>query len=106
MSVKLVKNAAGRMVPVEVNGKSVIPFKGIGQHRPSGNKYGPPIVSSLDYPKDGNKCVPTLREALQKCGLKDGMTISTHHHMRDGDLVSNQIFNIADELGLKDLVWM
>jgi citrate lyase alpha subunit len=32
---------------------------------------------------------------LIRAGLKDGMTISTHHHFRDGDLVSNEIFNIA-----------
>lgn len=34
------------------------------------------------------------------------MTVSTHHHLRDGDLVSNQIFAIASELGVKDLVWL
>jgi citrate lyase subunit alpha/citrate CoA-transferase len=33
------------------------------------------------------------------------MTISTHHHFRNGDLVANQIFKIASELGVKDLVW-
>ena len=33
------------------------------------------------------------------------MTISTHHHFRNGDLVANQIFDIAAELGIKDLVW-
>lgn len=34
------------------------------------------------------------------------MTISTHHHLRDGDLVSNTIFDIANNLGIKDLVWL
>ncbi len=33
------------------------------------------------------------------------MTISTHHHFRNGDMVANQIFQIAAELGVKDLVW-
>ena len=28
------------------------------------------------------------------------MTISTHHHFRNGDLIANQIFDIAKELGL------
>jgi len=27
-----------------------------------------------------------LKESLIKAGLKDGMTISTHHHFRNGDL--------------------
>jgi len=54
---KLVKNAVGRIVPTEVNGKPVIPFKGIGKHRPTGHKYAPPISSCIDYPDDGNKIV-------------------------------------------------
>jgi citrate lyase subunit alpha/citrate CoA-transferase len=42
---------------------------------------------------------------LIKAGLKDGMTISTHHHFRNGDLIANQIFDIASELGVKNLRW-
>jgi len=102
---KLVKNAVGRMVPTEINGQEAIPFKGVGKHRPTGRKYAPPIPTAMDYPDDGNKVVASLKEALKKCGLKDGMTISTHHHLRDGDLVSNTIFDIAHEMGVKDLVW-
>ena len=33
-----------------------------------------------------NKIVPTLQDAIKLCGLKDGMTISFHHHFRNGDL--------------------
>lgn len=105
MAVKDTVNAAGRSVPTEINGKSVIPFKGVGKHRPDGGKFSPPIPTSLDFPADGNKVVPTLWEALRRCGLCDGMTISTHHHLRDGDLISNKIFELASEMGVKDLVW-
>ena len=49
--------------------------------------------------------VRSLEEALRKCGLRNGMTISTHHHLRDGDLISNRIFEIASAMGIKDLVW-
>ncbi len=103
--VTTVVNAAGRSVPVEVNGQAVIPFKGVGKHRPEGNKYGPPIATCIDYPADGNKLVPSLKQALVQAGLKNGMTISTHHHFRNGDLIANQIFDIAAALGVKDLVW-
>jgi citrate lyase subunit alpha/citrate CoA-transferase len=34
------------------------------------------------------------------------MVISTHHHFRNGDLIAVQIFDIAKELGIKDLVWV
>ena len=105
MPWKTTINAAGRPVPVDINGSRAIPFKGVGKHRPEGRKYGPPVPTCLDYPEDGNKVVATLKEALQKCGVSDGMTISTHHHLRDGDLVSNQVFEIASSMGIKDLVW-
>ncbi len=105
MSARTVLNAAGRLVPEEINGKPVIPFKGVGMHKPSGTKHAPPIPSCSDYPDDGNKVTGSLEEALVKCGLRDGMTISTHHHLRDGDLVSNKIFEIASAMGIKDLIW-
>ncbi len=103
--VKLVKNAAGRMVPVELNGKKQTPFKGVGKYRPEGYKHAPKIASCADYPANGDKRVKSLKEALIKAGLKDGMTISSHHHFRNGDLIMNQVFDIAKELGIKDLVW-
>ncbi len=106
MPVKLVKNALGRLVPAEVNGKQQTPYMGVGKYRPNGKKYATQISSCADYPADGNKTVPTLKDALLKAGLKDGMVISTHHHFRNGDLVGNQIFDIAAELGIKNLTWV
>jgi citrate lyase subunit alpha/citrate CoA-transferase len=103
---ELIKNAAGRYVPDEVNGKKEVPFMGNGKYKKEGRRYGPPIVSASDYPEDGNKVVPSLKEALQEAGLKDGMVVSTHHHLRNGDLVANQVFRIASEMGIKDLVWL
>lgn len=105
MTIKTLINAAGRRVPVEINGQPAIPYKGVGKHRPEGRKYSPPIPTCSDYPDDGNKVVKSLEEALRKCGLRDGMTISTHHHLRDGDLISNEVFKIASSMKVKDLVW-
>lgn len=102
---QLIENAAGRFVPAKVNGKEQIPFQGVGKYKPSGNKYGPPIVSCSDFPSNGNKQVADLKAALIKAGLQDGMCISSHHHFRNGDLLANQIFDIAKELGIQDLVW-
>jgi len=101
----MVKNAAGRWVPLEINGKATIPFKGVGKYHPAGNRYGPPIATNIDYPSDGNKLVSSLKEAFVKAGLKDGMTLSTHHHFREGDLVANMVFDCASELGVKNLCW-
>lgn len=103
--MEYVKNAIGRIVPTEINGEPVIPYKGVGKYKPQGNKHAPKIPSNADYPNDGNKLTGSLKEALIKAGLKDGMTISTHHHFRNGDLIANQIFDIAKELGVKNLRW-
>jgi citrate lyase subunit alpha/citrate CoA-transferase len=98
-------NAAGRWIPAKINGKPAIPFQGVGKYRPAGRKTSPPIVSCADFPKDGNKVIPSLRKALERAGLRDGMTISTHHHFRNGDKVANQIFDTAAKMGIKNLIW-
>jgi len=102
---KLVKNAAGRLVPTVVNGRAVTPFMGVNKYHPDGRKAAPPIPSCIDYPPDGNKVVRDLKTALTLCGLRDGMTVSTHHHFRNGDMIANMIFDIAAEMGVKDLRW-
>ncbi len=89
------KNAAGRMVPTEVNGRPAIPYKGVGKHLPDGRKAAPRIESAVHYPDSGDKRVPGLKTALKQAGLRDGMTISTHHHVRNGDLVANAVFAAA-----------
>jgi citrate lyase subunit alpha/citrate CoA-transferase len=70
MLTKTVINAAGRSVPLEINGQPVVPFKGVGKHKPGSRKYSPPFPTCSDYPDDGNKVVGSLEEALIKCGLK------------------------------------
>lgn len=50
-----------------------------------------------------DKRCATIREAIQRAGLKDGMTISFHHHLRNGDYVLNQVVDAAAELGIRDL---
>ena len=102
---EMIKNAAGRDVPKTVNGKDQVPYIGVNKYQPEGHKYGPPIPSSKDYPAGGDKRVSSLKDALQKCGLKNGMCISTHHHFRNGDLLANQVFDAAHELGVRNLIW-
>jgi len=102
---ELIENAAGRRVPAIVNGREETPFKGVGAPTPTGCKAGPPIRVSSDYPADGDKRVPTLREALERSGLSGGMTISTHHHLRNGDRVALAALEAAAEIGVVDLRW-
>ena len=50
-----------------------------------------------------NKLVNSIREAIQLSGLKDGMTVSFHHHLRNGDYVLNMVLELIAELGIKDI---
>ena len=100
-----VVNAAGREVPEVVNGRPRPAFLGVGRFGPEGRQHRPPIRTCADYPADGDKRAPSLRAALERAGLRDGMTISTHHHFRDGDLVANRVLDEAAALGAKGLVW-
>lgn len=50
-----------------------------------------------------SKLVKSLKEAIQLCGLKDGMTISFHHHLRNGDFVLNMVMKEIAALGLKNM---
>lgn len=45
----------------------------------------------------------TLEEAIRRSGLKDGMTISFHHHFRGGDKVVNMVVDKLAEMGFKNL---
>jgi citrate lyase subunit alpha / citrate CoA-transferase len=100
-----VVNAAGRWVPTIVNGQAQVPYRGVGGHAPDGAKHGPPIRSVRDYPASGDKRQPDLKAALERAGLRDGMTLSTHHHFRDGDRVALMALRTAAEMGVKGLRW-
>ena len=50
-----------------------------------------------------NKLVKTLREAIRLAGLKDGMTVSFHHHLRGGDYVINMVMDEIEAMGIRDL---
>lgn len=54
--------------------------------------------------KLNNKIVGSLEEAIRLSGLKDGMTISFHHHFRNGDYIVNMVMDKLAEMGFKDLV--
>ncbi len=50
-----------------------------------------------------NKLVKCLKEAIRLSGLKDGMTVSFHHHLRNGDYVLNMVMDEIAALGIKDI---
>jgi len=79
-----VKNSADKLIETEIANHTFKPFKGA-------NKYG------------RSSKITTLKDALKKCGLKNGQTISFHHQLRNGDNVVNSTLDEVRELGIKDI---
>ena len=64
-------------------------------------KASPTVRAEVAPGRD--KVVASLTEAIQKCGLRDGMTVSFHHHLRDGDYVVNMVMEAIASLGIRDI---
>ncbi len=97
-------NAVGREIPeeiIELTGKEVFQ----GNNYKEGvefHKQGPIVKPVLDH--NTSKMVGSIREALIKCGVHDGMTLGFHHHFREGDLIVNMVMKEVHELGIKDVI--
>lgn len=50
-----------------------------------------------------NKLLTSLEDVFQTVPITDGMTLSFHHHFRNGDRLVNQVLNIAAKRGVKNL---
>ncbi len=50
-----------------------------------------------------SKILPSLERAVELSGLKNGMTISFHHHFRNGDYVVNIVLETLARMGFRDL---
>lgn len=50
-----------------------------------------------------SKLISSIKQAVEASGLKDGMTVSFHHHLRNGDYVLNMVMEAIAELGIKNL---
>ncbi|MCJ9728697.1 citrate lyase subunit alpha [Bradyrhizobium sp. PRIMUS42] len=51
----------------------------------------------------GRKIIGSLEAAIRASNLRDGSTISFHHHYRNGDHVMNRVLAEIDRLGLRDI---
>ena len=95
------KNKIGREIPDCLLAQGRRAFQGNGADDAPLQKVGPKI--RIAPPQHESKVVASIREAILKTGLKDGATISFHHHFRDGDYVVNMVMKEIAELGLKDI---
>ncbi|PKL23919.1 MAG: citrate lyase subunit alpha [Spirochaetae bacterium HGW-Spirochaetae-3] len=80
----MIVNAVGRAVPA-----------------PEGGSAG---VFSRASERAGSKVYDSLERALDAVGVESGMTVSFHHHFREGDLVVNAVVDALARRGVRDLV--
>ena len=94
-------NAAGRIIPDQITGFGKIrPYCGPFATTPEGRLAGPKI--RLNMPRS-EKMVKSIEQAIEAAGLQDGMTISFHHHFRNGDYILNQVVEAIAKKGIKGL---
>lgn len=96
------KNILGREIPDEFLQNGVEVFQ--GAYARDGYEYtkASPTVKAYVKPRQ-DKLVDSIREAIIQAGLADGMTISFHHHFRNGDFIINMVMKEIHALGIKDL---
>lgn len=96
-------NAVGREIPEEIlkqTGKEVFQGNYYKDGKPF-KKAGPMVTPVMNH--DHDKMVKDIHEALVKCNAHDGMTVSFHHHFRDGDLVVCMVMKEIQKMGLKNI---
>jgi citrate lyase subunit alpha/citrate CoA-transferase len=99
--VSLMINAIGRDIPDQLPGYGKLSlYNGyVGEEL---QKVTKKFKERLVYP-NRKKIISTIERAVKGCELKDGMTISFHHHFRSGDLIINMVMDVIASLGIKDL---
>ena len=96
-------NKVNREIPDEFlkNGKEV--YQGKFYMDGKYVKKAAPTTKIFEKPVDSKLC-SSIREACERCGAKDGMTISFHSELRNGDYVMSMVTKVLiEEMGLKDL---
>lgn len=95
-----ITNGAGREIPVCIEKiGSIKPYTGQSNTALKGS--GNTLIKHRSN-EAADKLLFSIREAIEKCGIKDGMTISFHHHLRNGDYVLNKVMDEISRLGVKN----
>ena len=94
-------NKAGRDIPMNLpslQGREV--YQGEFAVTPKAHRTGRPVRASR---LGESKVLASIDEAIEKTGLKDGMSVSFHHHFRNGDFVMKLVMERIQAKGIKDI---
>ena len=104
MSTNCVRNSLGRLVPREIRGLGAVePFSGPYARLDGSFIWTASPVSRRVPTISANKVVSSLRAAIERSGLQNGMTISFHHHLRNGDAIVSLVLSELEKMGYRDL---
>ena len=96
----MARNSLGRLLPDAFAGKPVLPYQSPFSRKPEGLHASRPM--RRNNPGDSKQLI-SLSAAIEAAGLKNGMCIATHHHLRNGDALLNMLVREIDRMGLKDI---
>lgn len=96
----MAKNKVGIEIP-DIYAEKYGVFEGQFSRRHS-YKRASGVVEKAIQPGE-SKMLKSISEAIDKTGLKDGMTVSFHHHFREGDYILNMVMEEIAKKGIKNL---
>lgn len=99
------KNSLGREIPEYIEGIGKLEaFQGAWTKLSKGWMDEPtiPPTNKAKLPHQ-SKLSNSLKEAIIKSGPKNGMTLTFHHHLRNGDVLLVEAIKILHELGIRDI---
>ncbi len=93
--------ALGQPIPAQIPGYGQVePFAGAFARQGAHTRTASRVRSG---PPGEKKLLSSLREAIERAGLRNGMTVSFHHHLRNGDRVTNLVMQAIADMGLRDI---
>ncbi|QGV04640.1 citrate lyase subunit alpha [Lactobacillus acetotolerans] len=93
------ENKVKRELPDDLISKmNLKPFESTDIGHPEVQRVAPKVRVTSDE----NKVVDSLEDVIKE-NLRDGMTISFHHHFRNGDYAFNKVMDLIIKMGYKDL---
>ena len=102
--MKLVKNAVGREVPVSLPQMGELsPYAGPFARLDGSYIWTPKLFPRKVAAPCCSKVTDSLKQAIERSGLEDGMTISFHHHLRNGDVLVGMVLELLKEMGIKNI---
>lgn len=94
-------NTLGRELPEYIEGYGPVrPFEGAFAHCAAGCRRSLEVRPLKPGEK---KLTDSLDAVVDLLGIRDGMTLSFHHHLRNGDGVLNAVMEVVARKGIKDL---